>query len=387
MRALFLSVALAAFGVTGLMAQDEKSAAKLKVGDPAPPLKVTKWLAGKEVNGFEQGKVYIVEFWATWCGPCIVMMPHLGDMQEELRSKGVTIIGFTANDPNNTLEKVIKFVDKRGDKLGYSIAYAEDRETYDAFMKAAGQGGIPCSYVIGKDGKIAYIGHPLFLDEVMPKVLDGTWDPVKGKAELEAADKLWDATYATMTKQGDPAKQLEEWAAFSAKWPRLAADPYMNSARLKLLIAARKYDEAKQLATSIVTKAVKRNDTAALGTVSEAVAVEHPVLAMVGVNAAEALIKVDGETVNSLIRITKAHAMAGNADKVAEFGPKAISAAEKAVKGDMDAIGTLQVAAAYHASGDKEKAKAAAEKAVGMVDASNQGMKQYVEQQAKRYEK
>ena len=45
--------------------------------------------------------------------------------------------------------------------------------------------------MIGKDGRIAFIGHPLFLDEVLPKVLDGTWDPVKGNAELEAADQLW----------------------------------------------------------------------------------------------------------------------------------------------------------------------------------------------------
>ena len=122
------------------------------------------------------------------------------------RTKGVTFIGFTAKDASNTPEKVSQFVDEAGRKLGYTIAYSDDRETYDAYMKAAGQGGIPCSFVIGKDGKIAYIGHPLFLDEVLPKVLDGTWDPVKGKAELEAADKLWDATYAAISKPGDPVE-------------------------------------------------------------------------------------------------------------------------------------------------------------------------------------
>ena len=84
--------------------------------------------------------------------------------------------------------------------------------------------------MIGKDGRIAFIGHPLFLDEVLPKVLDGTWDAVKGTAELEAADKLWDATFDVMRKPGDPVKQLAEWEAFAAKWPRLAADPYMTGA-------------------------------------------------------------------------------------------------------------------------------------------------------------
>src|SRR5262245_46540030 len=57
----------------------EKPAVTLKVGDPAPLLKVTKWLQGDEVKGFETDKTYVVEFWATWCGPCIVMMPHMSE--------------------------------------------------------------------------------------------------------------------------------------------------------------------------------------------------------------------------------------------------------------------------------------------------------------------
>ena len=108
-------------------------------------------------------------------------------------------------------------------------------------------------------------------------------------------------------------------------------------------------------------------------------------LAAVGVKAAEAGLAIDGETAAALIRVTKAHAAAGDAAKVKEYGPKAVAAAEKAVTGDKDAIGTLQVAAAHLASGDKAKAKAAAEKAIGMVDAKNAGLKQYVEDQAKKY--
>src|SRR5436309_2133204 len=87
-------------------AQPQKPAATLKVGDPAPQLKVGKWLQGAEVTSFAPGKVYIVEFWATWCGPCIVMMPHMGDLQAQYRNQGLTVVGFSAKDPNNTQEKV-----------------------------------------------------------------------------------------------------------------------------------------------------------------------------------------------------------------------------------------------------------------------------------------
>src|SRR5437667_910319 len=151
MRMLLALVALAGLIVPASADEKDlpKKAESLKVGEPAPPLKVTKWLHGTEVKEFAPGKVYVVEFWATWCGPCIVMMPHMGELQNEYRDKGVTFIGFSAKDPNNTEEKVAALVEKRGPKLGYTFAYADDRQTYDAWMKAAGQGGIPCSFVIG----------------------------------------------------------------------------------------------------------------------------------------------------------------------------------------------------------------------------------------------
>src|SRR5690606_10442976 len=78
--------------------KSEKRPASLKAGDPAPPLKASKWLQGDEVKRFEPGKVYVVEFWATWCGPCIAFMPHLAELQARYKDKGVTVIGITSRD-------------------------------------------------------------------------------------------------------------------------------------------------------------------------------------------------------------------------------------------------------------------------------------------------
>ncbi len=399
MRSLLLTLAVAGLCAPTLSVadepKDEKAKPSLKAGDPAPPLKATKWLNGPELKSFAPGKVYVVEFWATWCGPCVVMMPHLGEIQEELGPKGVTVIGFTAKDPNNDQEKVVKFVDKRGHKLGYTIAYADDRETSDAYMKAAGQSGIPCSFVVGKDGKIAYIGHPLFLDEVLAKVLDGTWDPVKGKEELETADKAWEAAFTAMNKprtpkelaEWKPAEALAKWEEFSTKWPRLSSDPYMTTARLKLLVEAKRYADAQKLADTVTTKAVKRNDAMALGNVCETVTAVtgQAGLAAVAVKAAEAALAIDGETPTALVRVTKAYAAADNKAKAKEFGSKAVAAAEKALTGEKDWQGTLRLAAAHFATGDKDKAKAAAEKALGMIDGKNIPMKRFVEAEAKKY--
>ena len=57
----------------------------------------------------------------------------------------------------------------------YSFAFADNRDTDAAWMRAAGRNGIPCTFVVDQDGKVAYVGHPMFIDAVLPKVLDRTW--------------------------------------------------------------------------------------------------------------------------------------------------------------------------------------------------------------------
>jgi thiol-disulfide isomerase/thioredoxin len=280
-------------------AKDKKDAVKekpgitLKVGDPAPALKASKWLQGQEVKEFQSGKVYVVEFWATWCGPCIVMMPHMAEMQADFRDKGVTFIGYSAKDPNNSEEKVTEFVKKRGPKLKYTFAYADDRDSYNAWMRAAGRGGIPCSFVVDKAGKIAYIGHPMYLDVVLPKVVDGSW---KGKASLEEVDKIEKETMAVFTAlRGDPEAALKAITEFETKYPPLAHIPYFLSPKLNVMLKAKKTNEVKKLAESVVDKAVKYDDQIALRTVSSVLrsgeAKDNKDLEAIADKAAEALKK------------------------------------------------------------------------------------------------
>src|SRR5262245_48952293 len=66
----------------------------LKIGDPAPPIKVQAWVRGKPVTQFEKGKVYVLDFWATWCGGCIVSFPKISAIAEKYKDKVI----FTAVD-------------------------------------------------------------------------------------------------------------------------------------------------------------------------------------------------------------------------------------------------------------------------------------------------
>ena len=71
----------------------------LKVGDPAPALKVDKWVKGDEVSSFQPGHVYVVEFWATWCPPCKEAIPHLTELQHKFKDVAFIGVASSEHDP------------------------------------------------------------------------------------------------------------------------------------------------------------------------------------------------------------------------------------------------------------------------------------------------
>jgi thiol-disulfide isomerase/thioredoxin len=339
MRTLFAVTLLAGFALVGRAQEAKQDPPKkerpkpaeptLKVGDAAPELKATKWLQGTEVKEFAKDHVYVVEFWATWCGPCIVMMPHMGELQAQYKGK-VTFVGYSAKDPNNSAEKVAAMVEKRGPKLGYTFAYAEDRDSYDNWMKAAGRNGIPCCFVVGKDTKIAYIGHPMYLDVVLPKVVAGTWtaDDVEGIKKVEA-----DVSNVFKALGGDAEEGLKTVTEFETKYPQLAHIPYFTGPKINLLLKGKKYDEAKKMGEEVIARAVKQEDPTALRTVSSVMrsplAKEQKELVALSVKAGEAGVKVAGDKdAVALYFLAEAHFAAGDKSKAQEFGKKAVAAAE-----------------------------------------------------------
>lgn len=174
--------------------------AKLDIGDPAPELNVTEWVKGQPVDLAQAkgSRIVVVDFWATWCGPCVVGIPHMTELQRELGPKGVTIIGMTEHDPDNTREKVKEFVQQQGDKLGYTIAFEQGDKTWKAYMDAAEEMGIPTAFVIDKQGVIAWIGHPASgLDDVLKELLEGTYDLKVAKKAREVERLMWEAVYAS----------------------------------------------------------------------------------------------------------------------------------------------------------------------------------------------
>jgi thiol-disulfide isomerase/thioredoxin len=155
------------------------TAPTLKVGDKAPALSVQNWLKGQPVTSFEPGKTYVVEFWATWCHPCRDVIPHLTDLQTLFKDKGVTVVGISTNEQNG-LEDLSPFIEKMGSKMGYTVGFDGTGATENAWMRASGNTPIPTAFIVNKDGRIAWIGHPTHpkgqMDQVLAQVVDGTFD-------------------------------------------------------------------------------------------------------------------------------------------------------------------------------------------------------------------
>jgi thiol-disulfide isomerase/thioredoxin len=167
-------------------AQDaKKEDAKVEpmtIGSNAPAPQIEKFVRGTEPKWFESGKVYVIEFWATWCGPCKQSMPHISDLADKYKGK-VIVVGIS----DEKVDTVTKFLDtdEWKQKARYNLATDPDRSTHKQYMEAAAQNGIPTAFVV-KDGKVQWIGHPMGMDEPLKQIVDGSWNPGKYQIEFEA---------------------------------------------------------------------------------------------------------------------------------------------------------------------------------------------------------
>ncbi|HSU29555.1 MAG TPA: TlpA disulfide reductase family protein [Chitinophagaceae bacterium] len=156
-------------------AQNDRSAS-LNIGDPFPPIQVRDWLKGKPFQSFEKGQVYVLEFWATWCHPCIAFMPHLSALANEYKDK-LTILGIDIyEEKSSSLEKVKAFVDSMGKRMDYVVATMDSSFTGLGWCKALKSEGIPLTLILDTEGRLAWIGHPKDMDEVLHKIVNNDWD-------------------------------------------------------------------------------------------------------------------------------------------------------------------------------------------------------------------
>lgn len=239
----------------------------LAVGDPAPELKVSEWVKGVPVEVLEPDQTYVVEFWATWCPPCRSSIPHLTELAH--RFTNVTVIGMNIWErADDVSAKVGEFVKDMGDRMDYTVAIdTDDQFMAENWMRAAGRNGIPSSFIV-HEGRIAWIGHPMSMDEPLVSVSDGSFDfaaaRADAEAELEEADelreigKLMGRYLSAVRREGndeDVNKLADKIADLDIDNARL-----LNSMAWTLLTRSDDAERSRALATRLARKAMKISD-------------------------------------------------------------------------------------------------------------------------------
>lgn len=155
-------------------------------GQQAPDLQVSRWLqapAGFTGQWSElRGKVAVLEFWATWCAPCIRAIPHLNQLADEFRGKGVVFLAVTDDDA----DRLRPFLAKQ--PVDAIIGIDPERKNWGTFAVPS----IPHTVLIGKDGQIVGSTFPENItDGILREVLAGK-SPALPPKEGVPDDLEWD---------------------------------------------------------------------------------------------------------------------------------------------------------------------------------------------------
>jgi len=176
--------------------------------------------------------VKVVEFWATWCGPCRTSIPHLTELAKKYKGK-VDFAGISVWEREKTVPeikaKVGKFVTDMGEKMDYHVAIdTADKKMANNWMAAAEQNGIPSSFIVDKKGVILWIGHPMDIEEPLKQAIAGKLDANAQKTEFMkqiVAQRNQARMYkdiddaVALAKDGKTAEADQALAAVAAKYP------------------------------------------------------------------------------------------------------------------------------------------------------------------------
>lgn len=140
-------------GIGALLAlavmEGQQSGGSLGEGAQAPPFTMEKYGGGEVSLESLRGKVVMLDFWATWCPPCIEEMPHLIELAKTYEDQGLVFLAANRDDPPNHKATVGVFMARRAPELPPYVAFASDQMARDYAVMA-----LPTIYFIDGEGRI-----------------------------------------------------------------------------------------------------------------------------------------------------------------------------------------------------------------------------------------
>jgi thiol-disulfide isomerase/thioredoxin len=146
---LVIVLLIAAFAAIGVQLFKNRSgnAANL-IGAMALPIQIDEWITPHPPD--LDGRVYVLEFWATWCPPCVQSIPHMIELTGKYKNNAVSFIALSVDKSSEPVKKVVK---ARG--INYYVGM--DNGLAEKYSVR----GIPAAFIIGRSGQVVWQGHPM----------------------------------------------------------------------------------------------------------------------------------------------------------------------------------------------------------------------------------
>jgi thiol-disulfide isomerase/thioredoxin len=141
----------------------------IKIGEKAPKINVSHWVHNKPINTEFENKFIVLEFWATWCGPCIAAVPHMNILQAEINNPDLLFVSIT-DEPEAKIKRILEKVDFKSIVVTDTtkktqINFGDGRKGLEAY---------PMTVLIDNKGWVKWIGEPNQLSvEILEKFVIG----------------------------------------------------------------------------------------------------------------------------------------------------------------------------------------------------------------------
>ncbi len=149
-------VALLTASIAYLGLNEARQEAGIRKGAMAPPFKLARYGGGTVSLEELRGKVVMLDFWATWCAPCVAEMPSLSKLAREYEGKGLVFLAVNRDEAEIAPAQVGVFIAQRASELSKSVVFGDDRMAMSYAVEA-----LPMMYFIGRDGRVleSYMGY------------------------------------------------------------------------------------------------------------------------------------------------------------------------------------------------------------------------------------